>query len=281
MNRSRLRRIVAVGLTALVVAPIGALAQDPPHHHQRLSLTWGTTHLKHQDLIHTPFVHTGAGGNAALLRWERRGEWVQFAEGAYSSLPSSLVEPYPISHEDHHHRTMVHQFHLANAQLGIGRTLTPRWSGRPALGLSLRFDLQATDYTYGTEPNFGYFLSPSLNAWAGWVHDLPGGTTLGGSVVAPIAAWVARSPYMVNDDAFIENIAAGGPVSILAAFLGDGSPATWNRLQRVGISADLLLPIWDRWEVGLSYRFDMLRHSDPLPLSALQNSVGLAASIRP
>jgi hypothetical protein len=267
-----------LGLLAVLAMPSGAVAQEEPRH--RMTIAAGATHLSHQDLIHTPFVHGGVSPLSLSIRYERAGPWVQLAEGGYHTLTSRLTEPFPILHRGHEHDNPPHRFQVIDGGYGLGRRLPAGASRSAALGAAVRVDLQATDYNYGFEPNFGYFISPSLNLWYRHELDLSAGRRLSGRAMAPLVAWVARSPYMVNDDQFIENIESGRPLTILAAFLADGELTGWDRLQRLDVSLDYHHPVLRRLDAGVSYRFGVLRHTRPRPLTTVRNSIDLTTSIR-
>jgi hypothetical protein len=277
MNSASQRR-AATSLLAVLIMPCVALTQEPPKN--RMTIAAGMTHLVYQDLIHTPFVHGGVSARSLNVGYERSGQWVQFAAGGYHSLTSRLTEPYPILHRGHAHENPPHHYHLVDFVYGLGRRLFLDDRQEGALGTALRLDFHATDYNYGFEPNFGYFISPSLNLWYRHELGLSAKGRLSGSVTAPLVSWVARSPYLVNDDQFIENIRSGKPLSIVAAFLADGELTGWDRLQRLDVSLEYHHPLFRRMEAGVSYRFGVLRHSEPRPLTMIRNSLDLTTSIR-
>jgi hypothetical protein len=271
------QRLAAVCLLALLLMPVVAEAQEHPRN--RVTIAAGVTSLSHQDLIHTPFVHGGVSPRGLGIRYERAAPWVQFAEASYLVLNSRLAEAYPILFDDHAHASLPHTYHVVDAAYGLGRNLRTTGNEQMALGAALRLDLQATDYNYGFEPNFGYFISPSLNVWYRHELTLSSKQRLAGRAMVPLVSWVARSPYLVNDDQFIENIESGRPLTILAAFLADGEPAGWDRLQRFDLSIDYHFTLVRRWNAGASYRFGLLKHSEPRPLTAVRNSIELSTSI--
>jgi hypothetical protein len=272
------RAAVAWSLLGLLALPSPASPQEQPR--SRVTIAAGAAHLAHQDLIHTPFVHGGVAPLSLGVRYERSGDWVHFAEGGYRALTSRLTRPYPILHGGHSHESPPHRYHFVDAASGLGRRV-PAGSGRTAaLGAALRLDLQAADYSYGVEPNFGYFISPSLDLWYRRELGLPAGGRLSGRAMAPLLSWVARSPYGVNDDRFIENIEPGRPLPILVAFLADGELAGWDRLQRLDVAIDFHRPLVRRLDLGAAYRFGVLRHAEPRPLTVVRNALDLTTSIR-
>jgi hypothetical protein len=213
------------------------------------------------------------------LRFERRGRWQHFGEARITSVESRRREPYPILLDDHRHDTAPHTYVFFDASYGVGRRV-PAPAGSAALGAAARLDLHAIDYSYGVETNFGYFISPSLDLW--YRHEIELGPRHRASarLQAPLVSWVARSPYMVNDDRFIENIASNDPLRIAFALLADGELAGWSRMQRLDLGLDYHYLLSRRLGVGASYSFAFLRDSEPRPLTSVRSSVDLTTSIR-
>jgi hypothetical protein len=245
----------------------------------RITIAAGASHVSHQDLTHTPLVHGGTTPRAPGIRFERIGRWQHFVEASVTSVASRRREPFPVLHGDHGHDTAPHAYVFADASYGVGRRV-PAPAGSAAVGAAARLDLHVTDYSYGVEKNFGYFISPSLDVWYRHEIELGSRQRVSARAQAPLVSWVARSPYMVNDDRFIENIASNDPLRIALAFLADGELAGWSRTQRLDLGLDYHYLLSRRLGVGASYRFAFLRDSEPRPLTSVRSSVDLTTSIR-
>lgn len=263
-------------------SPVTSVDEEVPERPRRsLAFSWGAMQLAHQDLVHTPFVHGGTSPISFALSYDHAGtRWTHFAEGRYGALASRLGEPYEISHGDHGHDDPPHGFLLFEAAYGVGRTVASGVRHSAAAGASLRVDLQAVFYRYGVHDNFGYFFSPGLNVWYGRFHRLGASHALKGRVEAPVVSWLARSPYMVNDDRFIENIASNDPLTTALAMLAGGEPVTWNRLQRIYAVLEYEYAVSTRIGLGASYRFTFTRSSEPRPLISYQSNLNLTAAVR-
>jgi hypothetical protein len=252
-------------------------AQD--RHERRITIAAGASHVSHQDLTHTPLIHAGTTPRSFGLRFERLGGWEHFVAASLSSVESRRGGRYPVLHGDHQHDTDPHAYVFADASFGVGRQV-PVPAGSAVLGAAARMDLHATEYSYGLEKNFGYFISPSLDLW--YRHDIEFGSRhrVSARAQAPLVSWVARSPYMVNDDRFIENIASNDPLRIALAFLADGELAGWSRMQRLDLGLEYHYLLSRRLGVGASYRFAFLHDSEPRLLTSVRSSVDLTTSIR-
>jgi hypothetical protein len=270
----------------VVIALLFSWAATPARAQQqtgsRIGIAWGALHLKHQDLIHSPFVHGGMAPTSVALQYERSGRRVHMARVAYSTVTSRLTAPYPIQMGGHEHATLPHRYHLLEATYQWGLRLNWPASDRhsAAVGAAVRLDLQATDYNYGVENNFGYFMGPSLNAWYGHSLALYDGTRLAARVLTPLLSWVARSPYLVNDDRFIENISSNSPAATVLAFLADGRLAGFDQLQRIDFALELERVLHGRFALGTAYRLEWLRMPEPRTLTSVRNSIELTTTIR-
>jgi hypothetical protein len=261
---------------AIALSGSAAVAQAPATN--RIGFSAGITHLAHQDVVHTPFIHRSVSPASGEVFFRHAGSWWHFAEVAYSALDSRLTEPYPIRYDDHSHGSLPHIYVLVDATYGVGKSIRPADDRYEAIGLALKLDLQAADYNYGLEYNFGYFMGAGLDAWYGREFMPASRHRVAGRAMAPLVSWVARSPYLVNDDQFIENIAADGRLATAFALFADGELASWDRIQRLDLTLDYGYSLSRRVEVGASYRFAYLRSSDPRPLTSLQNKLGLSTS---
>jgi hypothetical protein len=278
MTRKCMRSFGTVIVLLLVSGAAGAAAAQDGHG-RRITLAAGALYVAHQDLSHTPLVHGGMTPFSLELRFERLGRWQHFLAANVSTVESRRGDAYPILFDDHGHYTHPHAYVFFDASYGIGRRIPAR-GGSAALGAAARLDLHATDYSYGVEKNFGYFISPSLDLW--YRHEIEFGSRHRASarVQAPLVAWVARSPYMVNDDQFIENIASNAPLRIAFALLADGELAGWDRMQRIDLGLDYHYRLSRRLGVGASYRLAFLRDEEPRPLTSVRSSVDLTTSFR-
>jgi hypothetical protein len=263
----------------LLLSGGAGIAMGQEKHERRITVAAGASQVSHQDLTHTPLIHSGTTPRSFGLRFERLGGWQHFVSATLSSVESRRGGSYPVLHGDHGHHTDAHAYVFADASFGVGRRV-PAPKGSAVLGAAARLDLHATDYSYGLEKNFGYYISPGLDLW--YRHDIELGSRHGVSAraQAPLVSWVARSPYMVNDDRFIENIASNDPLRIAFAFLADGELAGWSRRQRLDLGLDYHFALTRRFDVGASYRFVFLRDSEPRPLTSVRSSVDLTTSIR-
>src|SRR5690606_26054788 len=114
-------------------------------------------------------------------------------------------------------------FTLVDLDYFIGRNIASNNRCRTALGLVFSADVQALNYVYGRLGSFGYYSFFGLGL--GLKHEQAVGRrgVVTAALHVPLVGWQARSPYLVNDDEFIENTMSHSGVKTFLAFVGDGS----------------------------------------------------------
>jgi hypothetical protein len=91
----------------------------------------------------------------------------------------------------------------------------------------------------------------------------------------PVAAWISRSPYLVNDDEFIENTASHNSIKTFFSFIEDGELAWWNKWQKAGLLVQYHRRFTNRISAGAGYRFSVLHHAEPRNLLSFENYLTL------
>lgn len=245
---------------------------------QSLGLSAGAGFLTRQDLIFSPFIHRDLSPVALSIDYRRKRRWQQFASISASMFSPSHGPSFSYSRDPGGpvFQTYAHNFVMLDIDYGLGKT----WINMPAGSLTLGFvsfnRIQALSYSMGAFGMFGYFASFGLGGWMeyhkpiGFRHAI----TLGAK--APLLAWTARSPYLVNDDVFIQNIYSHKGLPTFLAFVGDGRLQTINRLRTFSFSGNYTYHLHPRWDTGLVWRFEFLRHTRPLLLQSFQHNVQLS-----
>lgn len=258
-------------LLVLLVNPL--LAQKTS-----LSMRLGAGHLIRQDLIFSPFHHSDVSLMNGALRLERQSpklyQWVDLGASVYNP---STVPSYSYGDND---RTYPHNFLFVNLAYAVGKevkTLKPeaKWM----LGGLFEMDLQSSTYNYGRVSSFGYFIAFNLGAWARYKHTLANRHTLTTTVTLPLLSWIARSPYLVNDDEFIENIASHKGLKTFLAFVGDGQLQGINKVQQSELHVQYTYQLSKKWSVGAQYEFHLLNTQKPVSLTQMRNLLQAHATL--
>ncbi len=237
-----------------------------------LNLGLGFSRIDRQDQIFSPFVHNGSSAQQLDLRWQREGRFVQYAGISYSGFAASRFDAFDYTKKPDTEvkTTLPHTFTLVELTYGLGK----KWQSGAytfSAGGALENAVQALYYQYGEVSFFGYFAAFSLSPRLDISRALGAKGRLQAGISLPVVSWVARSPYLVNDDEFIENASAHGALAIFGNLIRDGHLQFSDRLQKVTADLSYSLAMGKNWTAGLRYRCQFIRHTDPLTLLSYQN----------
>jgi hypothetical protein len=263
-------------LILLLITPIWVFCQEIKQN--QLSLTWGAGHLTRQDLIFSPMIHRDFSAIHILLGYEWKKKRVQNIELSFSSFNPALTQGSYLEYGEV--KTIYpHSFSFVTIYYGLGKQIKSNHKIAMDAGGFFHPDIQVLNYAYGrTGPYFGYFASLGIGVFGNIRYQINSVNQLKAELRLPLAAWIARSPYLVNDDEFIENTSSHNSFKTFLAFIGDGELAFWNRWQK----ADLLVQYHHRFTnsitAGAGYRFSVLHHAEPRNLLSIENFLTLNLS---
>lgn len=257
-----------------------AAAQQPAARH-RLSLSLGLNALARQDLIFSPFVHRNLSLRGAALGWERERNALGWLSLRYAGFAPQHRTPYSYwwNPGQQRYATGPHSFTFVELEGGWAHAWT-RGSLTLRTGAAAGQLLQALYYANGPFSMFGYFAALGAGPWTGIEWRPARRCALDASLHWPLLSWTARSPYLVNDDAFIENTLSHHPVRTVLAFLADGALEGPHQLQLLTASGRLRFRLSEAWDLGAGCRLQLIRHAQPLPLRSVQQHLHLEAGYR-
>ncbi len=266
------QRICILFLTILLLPSGDIWAQE-----KSLSFRFGPGHIARQDQIFSPFNHTDWSLVNTGIRYETRNkvhQWIDLGVGSYDPI---LTPSYSF---DDDKQTHPHSFMLVNLTYSLGKPIpSANASCQWTTGGFIENDIQPSTYNYGYAGSFGYFASIGLGAWARYAYDLNKRNSLALTAQLPLIVLLARSPYLVNDDEFIENISSHNGLKTFFAFLGDGEIQTLNRMQQFELHFTYTHSLNDHWKLGFWYEFHALHARMPLPLIQFRNVVNFSATL--
>jgi hypothetical protein len=141
-------------------------------------------------------------------------------------------------------------------------------------------DIQVMNYAYGRITNFGYFATLGIGLFGTYNVQISKHSKLIPTLRLPIFAWLARSPYLVNDDEFIDNISSHSGFKTFTAFLGDGQLTSWNNAQQLDFELNYSYSINNRWRVGAGYLFEFIHVSSSRNLLSFRNSLNFSTTLK-
>jgi len=244
------------------------------------SLLWGPGTLARQDMIFSPFVHSAHSLFNAGLAYTRQAGMFQQIQIRYSGYAPMLTEPYEFLVYDEVKTAQPHLFTFIDLDYLLGKTVKSMDRSRVTVGGLLTSDIQALNYVYGRLGYFGYYAALGLGGFIQLDHRIGEKNRVGTSLQFPLISWSARSPYLVNDDEFIENIASHSGVKTFLSFLQDGKPETWDHLQYFDLRVYYRYLINQRWQLGVAYLLEFIHFSNPRNLISFKNTLTISATLK-
>ncbi len=253
------------------------LSDEPGQKHfspkHSLELGFGFGHLVNQDLVFSPFIHRDLAFPSAMIGYEAQGRLIHKISLRYASFCTVLNESYEYFEDGEEETTTPHSFTNINLGYNAGLPLHLTEKHRMIGGLSLSWDIHSLNYSYGRIGSVGYYSGTGIGVFGKYEWFLSESTKVSANIQIPLVSWIARSPYLVNDDEFIENISSHKGIPTFIDFLGDGRLVTLNRLQRLSTAIEGSHILSNHWAVGGEWSFGFIHTSRPRNLVSYQNTL--------
>ncbi len=257
-------------------------AQDSLSARNSISLEYGLHHLADQDLIFSPFVLDDIAPFNISAAWKHTGKFNQIAEVYFDSFDPTYQNTftYYTNPDSEATETIRDDFTFVRINYGFGKTIRNSEKYSFMVGGMTENTVIAKYYYAGYFSTFGYFASFALSPWAELNYHLDEKNTIQAGVHFPLVTWVCRSPYLANDDQFIENTASHKSVKTFFAYLHDGNLQTFNTMQQFDLKATYTYSISKKFDAGISYHFTFINNSIPLKYASVQNAFNLQATFK-
>ena len=240
-----------------------------------LKLSSGLSQLSRQDLIFSPFIHKEITFMNVGIEYTKEAALFHKVGLRYANFTPSVASGFVFYEDGEEKISEPHYLTFISLDYLIGKKIISG-KARLTVGAILMADIQALNYVYGRFSNFGYYASSAVGAFGKYDYAISDKSTLTITMKFPVVSWYARSPYLVNDDEFIENISSHSSLKTFMSFLGDGDLVSWNNLQYFDIEADYTFDLSERWGIGAAYLFEFIHTSTPRTLLSFRNSVNLS-----
>ncbi len=255
-------------------------AQDSTNASNFISIEYGIHHLSDQDLILSPFILKDLSGANISLTYKRYARLAQWVEISFDAFDPTYPEPYNYytNPDSTIEETINNDFTFVRLNYGIGKTLRSSEKCAWTVGGMVENTVMAKYYYAGYFSTFGYFASFGLSAWSQFGYAFDNKNSASVSMHFPLMAWVCRSPYLANDDMFIENTESHKGVKTFFAYVNDGNLQTVNKLQQFNLKLDYIYKINPKFSVGATYQFSILHNNTPVNLTSIQNGLNIKAT---
>lgn len=252
-------------LKLMVILAIGfpLICKGQDHTVNMLSFQWGTGSIVQQDLIFSPFAHSDISPLNFGFIYQRDKHLYQEVSLGYSGYNPMLTHSYRYTETDETRITYPHSFHFINMDYVLGGDLYSSSLKQFLLGALFSSHVQIMNYNFGRIGHFGYTTSIGLGLFSKYQYVLVNEQRIGFSIRLPLYFWMARSPYLVNDDEFIENTSSHDALITFRDFLIDGRSATWNSLKQIDFRADYDRKLFRNLRIGIQYRLSWSNGENP------------------
>lgn len=251
-------------------------AQETASHHS-LSLSAGPAHIARQDLVFSPMIHRDFTPVQLGIGYQCQARLTHTFRVDYASFNPTLREPYDFTEYGEDQNAWPHYFTLIGLNYTAAKAIRESGKWTTKLGGAAHWDIQALNYSYGRISSFGYVSLTGMGVYAQQSYQASERWLVHGQVQLPLLLWQARSPYLVNDDEFIENIASHSGFKSFMAFLADGHLTSLHEVQSVDLELSVFYLLTKKWQLGASYHLDLLRMAEPRPLLSVRNAVQVSA----
>lgn len=268
-------------LTLSIIALIANLNQVQGQGlKNNLNLTIGLGHIARQDLVFSPFIHSDFTPLNIGLEYSRNAAFYQNLKLRFASFNPMLTSPYNYFIHGESKLATQHIFRIIDLDYTFGKEIKKTKRCTTMAGAMLASDVQILNYEYGRSSAFGYYANFGLGGFFIKEYVLTEKSRILGRFALPLINWLSRSPYLVNDDEFIENISSHSNAKIFFAFIGDGKFVTVNKFQTCELEAKYTYQLNRRWDVGIRYLLEFIHSKEPRSLLSYRNSVFVSTNFK-
>lgn len=271
-----MRKLVTLS-SFLFLLTLIAPAQEEVNQ-KSLSLLFGAGYLQRQDLVFSPFIHRDFAVQNFGLAYTKESRLFSKIGIHYSGYSSLLVEPYEYLTDEEQKITEPHSFNLFDLDYYLGVNLLSHNRYELIIGGGLFADIQTMNYAYGRIGFFGYHSTFALGGFGLLKYKLNGKSWLAASIQLPLLTFMARSPYLINDDEYIKNISTHNSVVTFFNFLADGELVFLNKIQHLDLSLGYNYRLSARWQGGINYQWAFIHTNIPAKLISNNHSFLLSAT---
>lgn len=245
----------------------------------KLEINVGFGHIARQDLIFSPFVHKNLTFINLGVEYSREGKFYQKIKLNYAGFNPMIDKSYQFTEYGETEDALPHNFNLIDLDYLIGKKIHEKEKHILTAGVLFSTNIQAMNYVYGRFGNFGYFANLGLGLFIRENIKINDKSNINATLQLPVISWLARSPYLVNDDVFIENISSHSGIKSFIGFLGDGEMVSLDQLQTVDLELKYNYQINKKLGLGAGYNFEFIHSDNPRNLLSFRNALNISANI--
>ncbi|MCU0447328.1 MAG: hypothetical protein MUE85_20725 [Microscillaceae bacterium] len=278
MKRFTFKTLLLGGFCFFCLALGNNFAQDRPN---ALRLSYGLQHQLRQDQLFSPLVYKGLAIPNLALAYQRFNESsIHQAEIGFSLY--NMRNGKEFEYLDWLNLTPKKGLSSSFIDIKLNYTFLKKiFTANDFsiyLGAKSSNEIEAFFYEFGRFSTFGYTGIFSLNPAIQFNYQMPNDDRLFLALDVPVVAWVARSPYAVNDDDFIERQSSHKTLPTLARLMADGKLQTLNQVKNIRLQAAYQRFISERLSLEALYEFNYQYLKQPRPSESIKNNLFLTLS---
>lgn len=240
-----------------------------------LGITYGYQHYSRQDQLFSPLVYNGTAPlNLQLSYNVNTANSQQNAYLSFGMYNMSAHEAYDFTEDfdGPEERTLYpSSFQLIRLGYGYARKFGNDQKLVYSAGLRLDGQIEAMFFEMGFASVFGYTttfaLAPSISA----EYYFNRKTSLSGQLAVPVLGFVARSPYALNDDDYIERQSSHNNLTTIVNLIGDSDLRSFGTYRQVDVGLHLQHQFTPNTALRLGWQARWYEITEPKRVLALQN----------
>ena len=271
---------VLVSLSFLFIFK-GLPAQEMEKRQRFLSVYWGIGNLMRQDLTTSPMVYKKWSPANVSIKYHRAGKFDHRITGGFGLYNPKTAEMYTYYWDDPQETftTYPHNFYLADLIYSLGKTVHENNKLKIVAGAQFKTRLNYSIYSFGPVWTPNYYLSFGTEAWAEAVYNTNKGEYNVG-LSLPLFAWVARSPYLNQDDLYFEAISKHNSLKALKGFVSNGKIRSWGKTQGMDLEIGYHHSLSEKWDIGGTYRLCLNLNEAPASYTSVLNTLYISGKLK-
>lgn len=271
---------IFITITTFFFLPAVLLAQEEDSKNRSIGISWGISHVGRQDLIFSPFIHKAESPLDIGIVYRKQKKLMQMADLNFTMFRPSYAGTYDFLEHGELKTAEKGVFTFVNLNYFLSKNIHQTTRMKLHLGAGIMGKVETLDYVYGRIGNFGYLSTLGLAVSMANEYRLSENQSISLQIRFPLVSWLARSPYAINDDEYIENTQSHHAINSFFSLISDGQLATWDQLQYGNLEFGYHILLKTRWSMGIKYHLSALHSTLPRNLLSIQNGIKLTADIK-
>lgn len=259
-------------LIAILLPCMNMQAQDGEKANS-LSLGWGFGHLKIQDRVFSPTIHSGNSPVNAIVSYIHSDKLEQLLYVKLGNFSSGVFEPYSFYWDtpEESRMTWPSSYTHLDINYSLGKSIIQKNEIKWVLGGRSRNRLLTSSNARGPYAFFGYYFSLGLDLWSQLSYTINDRNSFTANLALPVFSFSTRSPYMSQDDWFYQDTYYDKAVLALIEFIKDVKPESWGKSKSLDMDLSYYYSLSEKWDIGATYWFSLNMSKYPRSFTSVEN----------